>query len=176
MNLLPSIRILLAPALLLPMVLAVLFGLMSLLTSIDDTTGAAVVRNVGWICLVLWMVNIAALAILSAVELLMRDLSKTVPDTAHILFGAAVDDSMGDSLSVTIISSLPEEQVVMKDEEEEVDEKKDKPKVEALEKVAKAEAKPEVKSVIDDPKLEVEPISEPVTDAHSAAGLPCSYT
>ncbi|MFT5905484.1 MAG: cell division protein FtsZ [Cryomorphaceae bacterium] len=45
------------------------------------------------------------------VELLMLDLSKTVPDTAHILFGAAVDDSMGDSLSVTIISSLPEELV-----------------------------------------------------------------
>ena len=47
------------------------------------------------------------------VELLMRDLSKTVPETAHILFGAAVDDSMGDSLSVTIISSLPEEQVIV---------------------------------------------------------------
>jgi cell division protein FtsZ len=47
------------------------------------------------------------------VELLMRDLSKTVPESAHILFGAAVDDSMGDSLSVTIISSLPEEQVIL---------------------------------------------------------------
>ena len=43
------------------------------------------------------------------VELLMRDLSKHVPDDAHILFGAAVDASMGDNLSVTIISSLPEE-------------------------------------------------------------------
>lgn len=43
------------------------------------------------------------------VELLMRDLSKHVPDDAHILFGAAVDASMGDGLSVTIISSLPEE-------------------------------------------------------------------
>lgn len=42
------------------------------------------------------------------VELLMRDLSKHVPDDAHILFGAAVDVDMGDSLSVTIISSLPE--------------------------------------------------------------------
>jgi len=42
------------------------------------------------------------------VELLMRDLSKHVPDDAHILFGAAVDANMGDSLSVTIISSLPE--------------------------------------------------------------------
>ncbi|MFT5883551.1 MAG: cell division protein FtsZ [Crocinitomicaceae bacterium] len=42
------------------------------------------------------------------VELLMRDLSKHVPNDAHILFGAAVDVDMGDSLSVTIISSLPE--------------------------------------------------------------------
>ncbi len=52
------------------------------------------------------------------VELLMRDLSKTVPDSAHILFGAAVDDSMGDSLSVTIISSLPEELVRVPEESE----------------------------------------------------------
>lgn len=43
------------------------------------------------------------------VELLMRELSKHVPEDAHILFGAAVDANMGDNLSVTIISSLPEE-------------------------------------------------------------------
>ena len=55
------------------------------------------------------------------VELLMRDLSKTVPKTAHILFGAAVDDSMGDSLSVTIISSLPEDYVSVKDGERKTD-------------------------------------------------------
>ncbi len=53
------------------------------------------------------------------VELLMRDLSKTVPESAHILFGAAVDDTMGDSLSVTIISSLPEEHVIVNDESDE---------------------------------------------------------
>lgn len=45
------------------------------------------------------------------VELLMRELTKHVPKDAHILFGAAVDESMGDSLSVTIISSLPESQL-----------------------------------------------------------------
>lgn len=55
------------------------------------------------------------------VELLMRDLSKTVPESAHILFGAAVDDSMGDSLSVTIISSLPEEHVIVNDDGEKTD-------------------------------------------------------
>jgi len=45
------------------------------------------------------------------VELLMRELTKHVPKDAHILFGAAVDETMGDSLSVTIISSLPESQL-----------------------------------------------------------------
>ncbi|MBK1831545.1 cell division FtsZ family protein [Verrucomicrobiaceae bacterium R5-34] len=42
------------------------------------------------------------------VELLMQGLAKHVPSTAHILFGAAVDPSMGDSLSVTLVSALPE--------------------------------------------------------------------
>ena len=57
------------------------------------------------------------------VELLMRDLAKYVPDDAHILFGAAVDESMNDSLSVTIISSLPEEHVIV-DESEEIEAEK----------------------------------------------------
>ncbi len=52
------------------------------------------------------------------VELLMQELTKVVPKDAHILFGAAVDDSMGDSLSVTIISSLPEEHVIVNESEE----------------------------------------------------------
>ncbi|HEX5790804.1 MAG TPA: cell division protein FtsZ, partial [Luteolibacter sp.] len=43
------------------------------------------------------------------IELLMQQLQKSIPESAHILFGAAVDPSMGDSLSVTLISSLPEE-------------------------------------------------------------------
>ncbi len=42
------------------------------------------------------------------VELLMQSLSKHVPDNAHILFGVAVDPSMQDDVSVTLISSLPE--------------------------------------------------------------------
>lgn len=42
------------------------------------------------------------------VELLMQGLTKHVPKTAHILFGAAIDEGMGDNLSVTIISALPE--------------------------------------------------------------------
>ena len=42
------------------------------------------------------------------VELLMQGLTKHVPESAHILFGAAIDEAMGESLSVTVISALPE--------------------------------------------------------------------
>ncbi len=46
------------------------------------------------------------------IELLMQSLQKHVPDHTQILFGAAIDASMGDSLSITLISSLPEEVLV----------------------------------------------------------------
>jgi cell division protein FtsZ len=45
------------------------------------------------------------------VELLMQKLSKQVPEKAHVLFGAAIDESMHDQLSITLISSLPEEKL-----------------------------------------------------------------
>ena len=50
------------------------------------------------------------------VELLMQGLAKHVPEKAHILFGAAVDASMGDQLSVTLVSALPENKLALKDE------------------------------------------------------------
>lgn len=43
------------------------------------------------------------------IELLMQRLRKFVPESAHILFGAAIDPVMGDSLSITLISALPED-------------------------------------------------------------------
>jgi cell division protein FtsZ len=43
------------------------------------------------------------------IELLMQNLQKHVPEHTQILFGAAIDASMGDDLSITLISSLPEE-------------------------------------------------------------------
>ncbi len=43
------------------------------------------------------------------VELLMQRLQKFVPDSAHVLFGAAIDPAMGENLSVTLISALPED-------------------------------------------------------------------
>ena len=45
------------------------------------------------------------------IELLMQSLSKFVPEKAHVLFGAAVDPSMGDHLSITMVSSLPEDRL-----------------------------------------------------------------
>ncbi|MEI8038995.1 MAG: cell division protein FtsZ [Verrucomicrobiota bacterium] len=47
------------------------------------------------------------------IELLMQRLQKCVPETAHVLFGAAVDPAMGDSLSLTLISALPEDSLAM---------------------------------------------------------------
>jgi hypothetical protein len=43
------------------------------------------------------------------IELLMQRLQKFVPEKAHVLFGAAIDPAMKDSLSVTLISALPED-------------------------------------------------------------------
>ncbi|BCU77754.1 hypothetical protein [Luteolibacter sp. LG18] len=43
------------------------------------------------------------------IELLMQRLQKFIPERAHVLFGAAVDPTMGDSLSITLISALPED-------------------------------------------------------------------
>lgn len=45
------------------------------------------------------------------VELLMEKLGKHVAGKAHILFGAAVDPGLGDGLTVTLISSLPEDKL-----------------------------------------------------------------
>ncbi len=47
------------------------------------------------------------------IELLMQRLQKFVPDRAHVLFGAAIDPAMGDSLSITLISALPEDSLAM---------------------------------------------------------------
>ncbi len=43
------------------------------------------------------------------IELLMQSLQKFVPEKAHVLFGAAIDPAMGDALSITLISALPED-------------------------------------------------------------------
>jgi cell division protein FtsZ len=45
------------------------------------------------------------------VEGVMKQLSRNVPDETQILFGLAVDQRMGDNISVTLISSLGAEQI-----------------------------------------------------------------
>lgn len=45
------------------------------------------------------------------IELLMQSLSKHVPAKAHVLFGAAIDPAMGESLSITLVSALPEDRL-----------------------------------------------------------------
>jgi len=52
------------------------------------------------------------------VELLMQGLSKHIPDSAHVLFGAAVDPAMGESLSITLVSALPEDKLIAIEEVE----------------------------------------------------------
>ncbi|MEY4243097.1 MAG: hypothetical protein RLZZ245_682 [Verrucomicrobiota bacterium] len=47
------------------------------------------------------------------IELLMQRLQKFVPENSHVLFGAAIDPAMGDSLSVTLISALPEDALAL---------------------------------------------------------------
>ena len=47
------------------------------------------------------------------IELLMQRLQKFVPEDAHVLFGAAIDPAMGDSLSITLISALPEDSLAL---------------------------------------------------------------
>jgi len=47
------------------------------------------------------------------VELLMQSLRKYVPENAHVLFGAAVDPAMGEALSITLMSALPEDTLAM---------------------------------------------------------------
>ncbi|MBT8036285.1 MAG: cell division FtsZ family protein [Verrucomicrobiae bacterium] len=65
------------------------------------------------------------------VELLMQGLAKYVPSSAHILLGAAVDPAMGDSLSVTLISALPEDKLNPADLDQKLsDEKEPETKVE----------------------------------------------
>ncbi len=48
----------------------------------------------------------------------MQGLSKHVPNSAHVLFGAAVDASMGDSISITLVSALPENKLISREEPE----------------------------------------------------------
>ena len=50
---------------------------------------------------------------LSEVETLMKNLGKHVPDTTQILFGLTVDAKLGDTLAVTLLSSLSAQEMAL---------------------------------------------------------------
>lgn len=58
------------------------------------------------------------------VDMLMQKLMRHVPDKAHVLFGVAIDSSMKDGLSITLISALPEEVLQRSVDPEEEERKK----------------------------------------------------
>jgi len=91
------------------------------------------------------------------VELLMQSISKHIPSGAQVLFGVATDPSMEGSLSVTLISAVPEGKIhaTEPDEDEEDQEDKDAPELSVTAPIAAVEST----TVIDTP--EDEEIMEP---------------
>lgn len=63
------------------------------------------------------------------VELLMQSLTKHVPEDVEMMFGVATDSAMGDNLSVTLISALPEEKILIAQPAEEEEIADDEPAV-----------------------------------------------
>jgi len=110
------------------------------------------------------------------VELLMRELTKHVPKDAHILFGAAVDESMGDNLSVTIISSLPESHLHSHEATELDSGKRKEDKVTVAEPVVKlaasstpiVEEKKEVEIVEEELEVKEEKVDDVVDEAEKS--------
>lgn len=102
-------------------------------------------------------------------ELLMKQLSKSLPDKAQVLFGVAVDETMGEDLSVTIISSLPEEKVEVKtfDDDEGAPEPEEAKKPEAASDTA---VKPAVAALVGQTQLRSSDEPEPGQEAETAAG------
>jgi len=76
------------------------------------------------------------------IELLMQRLQKFVPENAHVLFGAAVDPAMGDALSLTLISALPEDSLAMAPRETLSRESRDHPPLNPSQSVIPPKEKP----------------------------------
>ena len=91
------------------------------------------------------------------VELLMQSLSKHIPSGAQVLFGVATDPSMEGSLSVTLISAVPEGKIHAAEPDEPAKDQEDKEAVDLS--VSAPIAAVESATVIDAP--EDEEIMEP---------------
>jgi cell division protein FtsZ len=95
------------------------------------------------------------------IELLMQRLQTFVPDKAHVLFGAAIDPAMGDSLSITLISALPEDSLALAPRESLSQRTQENPILDPSQGFARPS--PKVAALIAEmtPALEPEPAPEP---------------
>jgi cell division protein FtsZ len=109
------------------------------------------------------------------IELLMQSLQKFVPEEAHVLFGAAVDPAMGDALSLTLISALPEDSLAMAPRDSLSLASRDKPLPDPAPGVTPS-SENEARTV--EPQLESEdlwkPVTTPAPDADAPAEKPTS--
>lgn len=103
------------------------------------------------------------------IELLMQRLQKFVPETAHVLFGAAVDPAMGDSLSLTLISALPEDSLAMAPRESISQAPKESPLLDPSQGFTSATAK---KPQFQEPAPAFTPRAKPVSFEEPAAPEP----
>ena len=106
------------------------------------------------------------------VELLMQRLQKFVPERAHVLFGAAIDPAMGDSLSVTLISALPEDALATAPRDS-ISSGSDKPFLDPIESFAtEPPARPAAVAAAMDELLPAVPAAPPVVSAVFAVAAP----
>jgi len=102
------------------------------------------------------------------IELLMQRLQKFVPENAHVLFGAAIDPAMGDSLSITLISALPEDSLAMAPRESLSQRTRENRILDPSQGFTPAPAKVAAAAVSEPETAAPEPEPEPVAAAHSA--------
>ena len=104
------------------------------------------------------------------IELLMESLSKHVQGDAHVLFGAAVDPTMEDQLSITLVSSLPEERLMVGNQPPKKKEEEPKKPLLAPTQGFEAEPQPEPEQPVAEAKPQPEPEPEqeaPVPESES---------
>ena len=105
------------------------------------------------------------------IELLMQGLRKFVPEKAHVLFGAAVDPTMGDSLSVTLISALPEDRLAATPQADLLAQPiAEQPFMEPTDGFAAVEEEPEpvAEEIAPEPVMEVSPPTVPAEEEEPA--------
>ncbi len=107
------------------------------------------------------------------IELLMESLGKHVPAKAHVLFGAAVDPGMEDQLSITLVSSLPEERLRQSSYDDEPEESEPATGLEPSVGFASAVEEPEPEPVEEpEPEPATEPEPEPEPEPQAEAEMP----